>query len=301
MKRGTQLLAATALMLAASRAWGLTDDQRARGQEIVDRINVYRQLSGLNPVTLDATLSDACFFHAHYLDIQPGLTLSLDIHNEDPAQPGYTPDGQLAGLTSDITLFPKGTPDDRTVEFDYNSYYHRTPLLATGLTTVGFGDNLGGQSKFQIVLVRFGQFTGTGNLLTPPPNSKGIRNSGGGKEVPPPTPKFGTKSGNPIVAYFEANTTPVQWVASTVSAKGKPMKHTVIAPNKPVNPSYEPNAICLITDKELPKNALISVSIDYMDNGVQKNVSWSFTTSAKGDFDPVAAASLKLDVFHARR
>jgi hypothetical protein len=294
-KSKSLVFACLALLLAISATRSsaeLSADQQQRAQLVVDRVNLYRKLSGLQPVTLDPALCDGCFKHAHYLDIQPNLNLSLDIHNEDPAQPGYTPEGQLAGLTSDITLFSGSGATDptRTVEFDYNSLYHRTPMLGQNLLTIGYGDNVGGQSKFRITLLRFGQFDSAHNLLTPPPNSAGIRCSGGGKEVPPPTPKFGTKTGNPIVAYF-FDSGPVTWVNSTVTAKGKKMTHTVIAPNKPVNPSYEGNLICLITDKPFPKNAVVQVSIDYTEAGVAKNVSWSFNTAAKGIFDPVAAAA----------
>jgi len=277
-----------------------------RAQACVDRVNLYRRLSGLLPVALDETISEGCVLHANYLGQNPDLfhPFTLAAHTEDPSRPGYTDAGAAAAAASDINYFSGGggvNPGLQCMEFFYNSYYHRTPILASGLQTVGYGDNTGGFGSLHIVLLRFGAYTFITPdpiMLTPPPGSAGIRPSGGGKEIPAPIKNFGTQNSNPIVAYF-STPDPLAWVSSTVTAqpigktkaKVKTLAHQVIAPNKPSNPAYEYGSICLITNKALPSKALITATINYTQAGAGKTVTWSFSTSARGGFDAVAAAA----------
>jgi hypothetical protein len=295
-----------ALCASSTSCLALTDDMRQRALACVERVNLYRRLSGLLPVTLDETISEGCVLHANYLGQNPDLfkPFTLAAHTEDPSRPGYTPEGAAAAAASDINYFGGGNginPGLYCLEFFYNSYYHRTPMLASGLQTIGYGDNTGGKGSFHIVLLRFGAYAfipPSPILLTPPPGSAGIRTSGGGREIPAPIKNFGTRNGNPIVAYFSTSD-PIAWVSSTVTAqaigkataKSKTLTHQVIAPNKPSNPAYEYGSICLITDHALPAKSLITATINYTQAGVSKTVTWSFSTSAKGAFDAAAAAA----------
>jgi len=312
MKSARSALLATllcALCASTTSCLALTDDMRQRAQACVDRVNLYRRLSGLLEVTLDETISEGCVLHANYLGQNPDLfkPFTLAAHTEDPSRPGYTPEGAAAAAASDINYFSGGNgvnPGLQCMEIFYNSYYHRRPILASGLQTVGYGDNTGGKGSLHIVLLRFGAYdfsvVPSPILLTPPPGSAGIRPSGGGKEVPAPIKNFGTKNGNPIVAYFSTSD-PIAWVSSTVTAqaigkstaKPKTLTHQAIAPNKPSNPAYEYGSICLITDHPLPAKSLITARIDYTQGTASKTVTWSFSTSAKGAFDPVAAAAVE--------
>ncbi|HEY3324998.1 MAG TPA: PKD domain-containing protein [Planctomycetota bacterium] len=307
--RSAVLALLCALCAGTTNCLALTADMRQRAQACVDRVNLYRRLSGLLPVTLDETISEGCVLHANYLGQNPDLfkPFTLAAHTEDPARPGYTDAGAAAAAASDINYFSGGNganPGLQCMEFFYNSYYHRTPILASGLQTVGYGDNTGGNGSLHIVLLRFGSYNFNAApapiLLTPPPGSAGIRTSGGGKEIPAPIPNFGVKNGNPIVAYF-STPDPIAWVSSTVTAqpigkttaKVKSLTHQVIAPNKPANPAYEYGSICLITDKAMPSKSLITVTLNYTQAGVSKTVTWSFSTAAKGAFDAIAAAAVE--------
>ena len=276
------------LNLTADAA-ALTPEMKSRGQDAVARLNLYRRQLGLSEVALDDTLSEGCALHAAYLDLNiDQINAGLDAHNEYPDHAGYTDAGKDAGINSDICYGFEGS-DAVTVWF--NVYYHRNPMLSTGLVSIGYGDDPGAKAGYTIAVLRFYRYSGTPDALTPAPNSNGNPTHPQTGEVPAPVPNFGSKNGIPIIAYFVSSGPRVAWVSSTITANGQTLSHGVIAPNMPANPAYEVNEIALITDAEFPRNSTISVSITYtLDNGAQQNKDWSFNTSADGNFDPIAAA-----------
>ena len=276
------------LSLTADAA-AVTPEMKTRGQEAVARLNLYRRLLGLSDVVLDDTLSEGCALHAAYLDLNiDQINAGLDAHNEYADHPGYTDAGKDAGVNSDICYGFEGS-DAVTVWF--NVYYHRNPMLSTGLVSIGYGDDPGAKAGYTIAVLRFFRYSGTPDALTPAPNSNGNPTHPQTGEVPAPVPNFGSKNGIPIIAYFSSAGPRVAWVSSTITANGQTLTHGVIAPNMPANPAYEVNEIAMITDAELPRSSTINVSVVYtLDNGPQQTKEWSFNTSADGNFDPIAAA-----------
>jgi len=272
------------LLLPAQLFGALSADQLQHAQAAVDRVNLYRQLSGLGTVTLDLTLSDGAAAHAAYLNLNPSqIYAGLDAHNEYTDHPGYSAAGAAAGKASDIFY---GSIGAAAIDGWYATYYHRNPILSPGVTTVGYGDDPGAAVGFSITVLQFKTFNGPGNVLSPADGSDGNAVAGNG-EVPQPVPNFGPNTGNPIIAYF-AGSSKVAWTASTITANGQALPHKVVAPNLPANPVYENNEICLITDAPLPAGATVAVQIDYAQSGA-KTVSWSFKTSGSGAFDAAAA------------
>lgn len=280
----------TLLIIASftADAAALTPEMKARGQDAVTRLNLYRRLLGLAEVLLDDTLSEGCALHAAYLDLNiDQINAGLDAHNEYADRPGYTDAGKDAGINSDISY---GFMGAEAVTVWFNIYYHRNPMLSPGLQKIGYGDDPGTKAGYSISVLRFFSYSGTPDALTPAPNSKGNPTHPQTGEVPAPVPNFGSKNGIPIIAYFASIGPRVAWVSSTITANGQTLPHGVIAPNKPANPDYEVNEIALITDTVLPAGSAINVSITYtLDNGPQQVKEWIFYTSADGVFDPIAA------------
>lgn len=284
------LLASLLLSLVCTAdAAALTPEMKQRGQDAVTRLNLYRRLLGLAEVALDDTLSEGCALHAAYLDLNiDQINAGLDAHNEYPERPGYSDAGKDAGINSDISY---GFLSSDAVTVWFNIYYHRNPMLSTGLTHIGYGDDPGAKAGYTIAVLRFSVYSGLPDVLTPAPNSNGNPTHPVTGEVPAPVPNFGSKNGIPIIAYFDSSSAKVAWVSSTITANGLTLPHGVIAPNKPANPDYEVNEIALITDAVLPRSSTISVSITYTQGGgPEQKKEWSFNTSTDGNFDPAAAA-----------
>ena len=82
--------------------------------------NEARKANGLPPGVFDATLTAACKKHADYLKLN-----ALMAHEEDPKLPGYSDDGALAGLSSNITFSGKA----EAVSNLLRTLYHRAEIL----------------------------------------------------------------------------------------------------------------------------------------------------------------------------
>ena len=103
------------------------------------------------PVVEDPLLSEADLKHARYLATNyPARTPgSAEMHDEDPAKPGYTPEGRQAAKKSNVApyWFPpsKVTPPPPTPPFFVNGWlsapFHRPSLINPGLPKVGFGED----------------------------------------------------------------------------------------------------------------------------------------------------------------
>ena len=111
---------------------------------VLKTLNAYRQLAGLNPVRLDAQLSEGCLAHARYLarNFRHPSTSGLGMHKENRDLEGYSEKGAIAGARSVIAnelgnrriAWQTGS-----VDLWMASLYHRLPLLHPELQRVGFG------------------------------------------------------------------------------------------------------------------------------------------------------------------
>jgi len=130
------------------------------------RVNYYRAMAKLPPVVEDPTLSKGDLTHATYLvknfrdKIEHG-GLGAEMHTEDPAVPGFTPEGLAAGKGSVMVewYMPGGASEDSGGASDPDEWtasrapgspewsidgwmslpFHRMPLLNPRLASAGFG------------------------------------------------------------------------------------------------------------------------------------------------------------------
>jgi uncharacterized protein YkwD len=112
----------------------------ATGDVVADgvaRLNFYRAMLGLDPVVADPEQSRTCQVHLDYLQAYAtdnGYPYYL-AHEEDPASPHYSDEGNQAGIDSVLSY---GQADVRAaVEGWLQTLYHRLPLIDPGLRTVG--------------------------------------------------------------------------------------------------------------------------------------------------------------------
>jgi hypothetical protein len=118
------------------------------GDTWLTSLNHYRQSAGLTPVSEAAALSTGDANHARYLVANKSAMIrsgriDASIHDEDPGQPYFTPEGKTAGALSDVdTVFadPPEIPDSPwAIENWITGPFHRMWLLNPALREVGYG------------------------------------------------------------------------------------------------------------------------------------------------------------------
>lgn len=94
--------------------------------------NKQRLAAGVPPGVFDPALTSACQKHADYLKLN-----KLAAHEEDPKLPGYTKEGALAGMSSNISFDGKTT----AVSGMLSTLYHRAAMLFPSYSTLMVGGN----------------------------------------------------------------------------------------------------------------------------------------------------------------
>ena len=129
----------TATLVASGVAVGNGAPAAAAGAVIADgnwlgAVNAYRAMSGLDPVTENASWSAQARAHSCYM-LRNGIT-----HDEIPGRPGYTAGGDLAGNNGNVAA--SGRIDESArgfVDMWVNSPLHLIGMLRPNLTVTGFG------------------------------------------------------------------------------------------------------------------------------------------------------------------
>jgi hypothetical protein len=97
-------------------------------------VNTYRQMSGQQPVTANATWSAEAQAHSCYM-LQNDIT-----HDELPGNPGYTPGGDTAGNSGNVAVSSSSAATARShVELWMTGPFHAIGILRHNLRTSGFG------------------------------------------------------------------------------------------------------------------------------------------------------------------
>lgn len=120
--------------------------------EWLKRMNYYRAMVKLPPVVEDADASKGDREHAMYIvrnyrDAIFHDGLGGQMHTEDPANPGFTPEGLEAAKSSDMDVWTnRGEPADAfwgSQDWSIDGWmalpFHRMPILNPALTSAGFG------------------------------------------------------------------------------------------------------------------------------------------------------------------
>lgn len=94
-------------------------------------MNYYRKVIGYMPVTKNKELTYGCKQHVRYMKLNNVLT-----HYEEEDNPGYTEEGEQAGLESDLSL-NRGSMTD-AVHGWIDTLYHRLPMLHSDWEETGF-------------------------------------------------------------------------------------------------------------------------------------------------------------------
>jgi hypothetical protein len=97
-------------------------------------VNTYRAMSGLAPVTANASWSDGGVKHSCYM-LFNGIS-----HDEIPGRPGYTVEGRAAGLNGNVAVSSSASASPRShIDLWMTGPFHAIGILRHNLTQSGFG------------------------------------------------------------------------------------------------------------------------------------------------------------------
>jgi uncharacterized protein YkwD len=187
------------------------------------RLNYYRRMVKLAPVTDERSLSEGEANHAQYLvenyagAIRNGVNTGAAMHTEEAGKPGYTPIGLRAAQDSDIDEWP-GPHPPRSLNWAVDDWmtgaFHRLNLLNPGLRQVAYGQSCGDSGVCVAGLnvlagterLTFSALPLTAPLMFPPPGSTvGLGSLYG--EWPDPTascPGYRAPAGLPVTLQLGA-------------------------------------------------------------------------------------------------
>lgn len=244
-------------------------------QSVVQRVNELRSAAGLQPVELDADLSEGCRRHVRYLIINRNDSRAqmLNAHYENPQLPGYSEQGLMAANNSIIALNKAPTA---SVEGWFASLYHRIPLLKASLMRVGFASEGG----FAVMDVRSGlgdadekpvAFPGNGQMNVPLHMQR---------ELPDPLPVTAPRSaGYPITMQFPEDGPEVRSAKATLSDSSGAKVHAYLShPSAPATNFPQMNTVCLIPASRLTPGSRYTVEVNADVEGRNVKRTWSFTT-----------------------
>ncbi|MEO6570422.1 MAG: CAP domain-containing protein [Ilumatobacteraceae bacterium] len=104
------------------------------GDSWLDVVNTYRSMSGLAPVSSNATWSAEAEAHSCYM-LQNGIA-----HDEIPGLPGYTPGGDVAGNSGNVAVSSSiGASARNHIDLWMTGPFHAIGILRSNLTSTGFG------------------------------------------------------------------------------------------------------------------------------------------------------------------
>jgi uncharacterized protein YkwD len=274
---------------AWSHTWGFTTGDEAREDRqavarALARINAYRRLAGLKPVTLDAAKSRGARAHAVYL-VENNVAKARPVALEEERQdlPCFTEEGRDAARTS-FSHDGLG-PEDVVEELILDSVALRHLILDPGRKVIGIGAaRYPGRCKWVSVFTLFGD---QGRW----PTSSVVYPADGQKEVPPmhygpesmvesPFGEFlrGGLRGYPVTAAFPPGAKVAGVTGRLEDGGGKEVEAPVFFGERLGLPEEVPNVVCLLAAKPLKEEKTYTVRLKATVDGKAWERSWSFTT-----------------------
>jgi hypothetical protein len=133
-----RLVTTTAVLLAGitvtAGSSSVTATAGPSDQDWLGIVNTYRAMSGLSPVTANASWSDGAVKHSCYM-LFNGIS-----HDEIPGMPGYTVEGRAAGLNGNVAVSSSVSATPRShIDLWMTGPFHAIGVLRHNLAQTGFG------------------------------------------------------------------------------------------------------------------------------------------------------------------
>ncbi len=250
---------------------------------ILKGVNEERVQIGLTPRPEDEKLSADLQKHCKYM-----ATNSILTHPETKGKPGYTEEGNAAGMRS---ILGQGSPPDRIAEGMVSTYFHRQDVIRPGALAFGVGvegayTGIDGRSAMTKVPESFWP------VLCPVPGQSGVGTTYG-KEAPDATPGD-AMAGYPITVYFGTSNLKIKEATLKALVPGamQAPPGAKLPPGTPVecylfDPTQGASAdmtkyqacVCLISKDPLKVNVDYEVSFNVDVAGKPWVKSWRFSTN----------------------
>ncbi len=264
--------------------WTFTTADRTRptptaNKEVIEQLNTYRQLAGLEPLILDADLANGCLAHAQYVvkNIDAIAAKKANANDEDPKLPGYTVEGQQAAKVSLVT-------DQEPVALVDNwmaGFYRRLALLNPELKRIGVG-----QARSErvpcICVLDLNRGRGSDQVVLYPADKQKNVPLFYGSETPNPVPETkDRKAGFPITVMVPPGV-PVKGVTATLQESAtREVPLWLQSPEVPASPAGQRNTILVLPKEPLKPNTTYTVTVKAMFRTEPWTRTWSFTTAKK--------------------
>jgi uncharacterized protein YkwD len=278
----------------------------------VARINLYRQMAGVAPVTLDPELSRACSAHARYavLNLERLRKQKLQTTDEDRAAPGFTEEGRKVARVSVVyygrsSIYSAGLKLPGAVD-EWMGWYDRR-FLYPRLHTIGLGYAADAAGWWILVLDTF-------DGLDPQPVAPAavVFPADGQREVPLVYPSRVRSTLGPLVpkdkAVGYAVTASFPWgvpvedvKAGLTDARGKAVSCRLSTPSDPIYPGRRQNCICLLPEEPLRPGTKYTASVRAEVGGHPWRQSWCFHSSTFLPLSPSQIGSKVVPIVNAQR
>lgn len=282
-------LPAALVVFAALSASSLAHGD-ATPQSVVDRMNYFRKIAGLEPLVLDEKLCAPCAAHAKYLVLHDDRVWTqganrIDPHDELKDLSGYTDEGKKAAKSSIIAWVEPVLAVNNHME----GHFHRVPILDPGLKRIGLGVEKGGSYGWACVFDVISGLQGPASGETRPPfvifpieDQKDVPTQYY-DEMPDPIPQATNKTaGYPITVTWPVGKKVTAAQATlTTGPKKTAVDFWFSSPEKPADPLFQRNTICLMAKAPLALKTVYTVTVEATVDGQAWTMTWSFTTTAQ--------------------
>lgn len=242
-------------------------------EQVAERINWYRGLAGLPAAELDVRLSRPAQDHAGYIHvnrIKPGV----DLHGEIPGFPNYTPEGDAAGLASEICWGAPSGAVDRLMA----GLFHRIPALRPSLERIGVGlmqgqvtviDLTSGRAESDVERV----------VVFPVPDQTDVPTGFVG-ETPDPLPAGSPRdAGYPVtLTQYDPESKITEATATLVDGKGKRVEVHLSTPESPAHADRQGNTVAMIPVHALAAATKYTATVKCKIKDAPFEKTWSFKT-----------------------
>ncbi len=262
-------------------------------------VNAYRAAAGVPPVAMDPSLSKGCREHAAYMVENRGKPqlYSINAHHQDPTLPGATPEGAACGRAAD--LYPNIDDPVHAVHGWMASVYHRRPIIAPNVQTVGIGYAplpAGGRFAFALQFV-WGSAPPSAFPVVYPANGQVDVPVDMVREEPNPIPPPVVFAGHPITLNFPAYEPLTGASATLVDGAGQPVPFFFSSPEQPASKyNDQPGIVALIPKEPLKTSTRYTAMITATWNGVLTTRMSTFTTMPRAIVDATDEAALIANV-----
>jgi uncharacterized protein YkwD len=271
---------------------------------VIEGLNLYRRLAGLNPVVLDPNLSEGCAAHALYLarNYERVSREHRAPNEEDAGLPGYSARGREAARSTLISFRPRPL---LALDSWVGSYLR--PLLNPYARSVGLGIAHSADGQCLCVLDPGyrapAQGAGRTVILFPAEGQTEVPGSYGGYDESLVLPRDAGRgpAGAAVTASFPFGTQVKDVTARLADGTGAAVDCWLSTPDKPVATAYPQASICLLPKAPLRPGTHYTARMTAQVAGRPWQATWRFTTTALGDLTPEQVAAKVVQVVNAHR